>query len=304
MFSIAIAVSLAGTLVVPLWLLVLGPLIYGVPHVVSDLRYLVVRTGFASRRSLWACGGIPLVWLSMGGNLLWGFVGCVAVCVCARAPSWKRAVAATMFAAVGVAVAQLGSLADIAFGHAHNAIAIVIWWRWRPRGSRLHWIPLLAVALSIALLFCPIAIDLVVATGGLANVPGATSVDLELSRLAPSLAPELGLRWVLAFCFLQSIHYAVWLQLIPDEARTRSTVMSFRATFEDLRRDLSTAGIVVTLLLAAGLMLWAVVDLGDAGRGYFRAVRFHGILELMALSLLALERSRHTANSAHNRQRA
>ncbi|MBV1861626.1 MAG: hypothetical protein KUG77_24620, partial [Nannocystaceae bacterium] len=80
-FSVVVVSALLGTLVAPLWLLVLGPLVWGVPHIAADLRYLVVRTGFGQRRVLWVVGGVPLLLLGTGAQLIWGFVGaaCVAL---------------------------------------------------------------------------------------------------------------------------------------------------------------------------------------------------------------------------------
>jgi hypothetical protein len=41
----SILTSLALAIVAPAWMLALGPLIFGVPHVASEVRYLVMRRG-------------------------------------------------------------------------------------------------------------------------------------------------------------------------------------------------------------------------------------------------------------------
>src|SRR5258708_2902414 len=41
----SILASLALAIVAPAWMLALGPLVFGVPHVASEVRYLVVRRG-------------------------------------------------------------------------------------------------------------------------------------------------------------------------------------------------------------------------------------------------------------------
>ena len=76
----------------------------------------------------------------------------------------------------------------------------------------------------------------------------------------------------------------------PDEAR--ATPPTFRASYEHLRRDLGDAGLAVAALLALGVAAWAAVDLAHAHHGYFRLARFHAHLEIMAGTLLLLERSR------------
>jgi len=50
-------------------------------------------------------------------------------------------------------------------------------------------------------------------------------------------------------------------------------------------------------VLSVALVGWALVDLADANRGYFRVARFHGHLELMAIALLLLERAPPAAES-------
>jgi hypothetical protein len=91
--AIAVAVAFGLTCVAPLWLLVMAPLVLGVPHLIADVRYLVVRTGFVCRAQLWVawalCLVLPIACCHAWGGLL---VGPAAV-IAARAAAWKRAVA-------------------------------------------------------------------------------------------------------------------------------------------------------------------------------------------------------------------
>ena len=292
MFTAVVCTALLGTLLAPMWLLILGPLIWGVPHLLADLRYLVFRTGYHRRPLLWLVAGGPLLWTALGGALIWGFVGAAAAALLARARALRRLAAAAVLLASGAMLATLGSAGDIIFAHAHNFIAVALWWLWRPRVTRLHWVPLaLFVAASVFLVSEP-ALRLAHATGGLDWFTGGMGPAYQSWRISPGLAPELGLRLVLLYCFAQSIHYAVWLQLLPDESRQRATPPTFRASHEDLRADFGDLGLAIAGVLAVGLALWAVVDLMQASHGYFRMARFHGHLELIAATLLLLERPR------------
>lgn len=286
-FSAVVGSALLGTLVAPLWLLVLGPLVWGVPHVAADIRYLVVRTGFARRRVLWLVAGVPLLALGAGVDLLWGFVGAAGVALVARAPLSRRLLVAAVVLAAGFALDRFGPASDVVFGHLHNFGAVVFWWLWRPRRGRAHVVPLALLALSVVLLLSTTGLELVGSRFAWA-APG-DSADRQLWRLAPGLEPMLGMRLVLLFCFMQSVHYAMWMQMVPDEERTRATVMTFRASAEDLERDLDRVALGVIAMLSLGLVLWACWDLLDANRGYFRMARFHGHLEVMAAVLLVLE---------------
>lgn len=288
-FSAVVVSALLGTLIAPLWLLVLGPLVWGVPHIAADLRYLVVRTGFGRRRALWVVGGIPLLLLGAGVDLVWGFVGAAGVALVARAPLARRVAAAAVLVGVGLGLKRLGPSSDIVFGHLHNFGAVALWWAWRARRSRAHWLPLVLLVAASCLLLSSLGMELV--GSQFEWHASEDSPDRQLSRLAPGLAPMLGMRLVLLFCFMQSVHYAMWLQMIPDEDRRRSTVMTFRASAQDLERDFDRVALWVIAVLAAGLIAWASFDMLAAGRGYFRMARFHGTLEVMAAVLLILERT-------------
>ncbi len=288
-FSAVVISALLGTLVAPLWLLVLGPLVWGVPHIAADLRYLVVRTGFGKRRLLWVLGGVPLLLLGTGVDLVWGFVGAAGVALVARAPLPRRLLAAAVLVGLGLGLDQLGPSSDVAFGHLHNFGAVGFWWAWRARRGRWHWLPLVLLVAASCLLLSSFGVELV---GSKFEWHAAgDSADRQLWRLAPGLAPMLGMRLVLLFCFMQSVHYAMWLQMIPDEERRRSTVMTFRASLRDLERDFDRVALIVLAVLSVGLVVWASFDMLAAGRGYFRMARFHGTLEVMAAVLLILERA-------------
>src|SRR5690606_37663793 len=113
-----------------------------VPHLVADLRYMLVRPGFHRRAGLVLLAGPPLAWTATGGGLLWGFVAAALALVIARAPWRRRALGLAIVGALAAGFVWLGRTGDVVFAHLHNAIAVLLWWAWRPRTSRLHWIPL------------------------------------------------------------------------------------------------------------------------------------------------------------------
>ena len=52
MFAFGVVTSLALAVLAPRWALALGPIVLGVPHILADARYLVVRPGYHRRRAL------------------------------------------------------------------------------------------------------------------------------------------------------------------------------------------------------------------------------------------------------------
>ena len=59
--SLGVGASLVLAVLAPLWLLTLGPLLLGVPHLLSDVRYLVVRPALHRRRWFLPLVALPLV---------------------------------------------------------------------------------------------------------------------------------------------------------------------------------------------------------------------------------------------------
>ena len=111
--------------------------------------------------------------------------------------------------------------------------------------------------------------------------------------LAPFAGDTWGVRLVLFYAFAQSLHYAVWLRMVPEEDRSKSAprpfVQSYRAIVKDMGRPLVFLGAATTLAVA----VWAVYDLAQARMGYLRFALFHGHLELAAAAWLWMERPRH-----------
>jgi hypothetical protein len=286
-------VSLVGVLGAPFWLLALGPVVLGVPHLVADLRYLVVRPGLHRRRGLWLPVGGPLLLAAVGWHsMAAGLVACAAMALLARGPMARKGVAVLATGAVAAGVVVTGPAASLIFAHLHNVIAVVLWWLWRPRTTLWPWLmPSIFSVLSLLLLVGALEPW----ARGLAWQPAGLGPDHQLSFLAPGVPDPWALRLVLLFAFAQSVHYGVWLRLIPEDDRTRPTPRTFQATARALRSEFGWPALTVAVVLAAGIALWATFDLVAARENYLRMALFHGYLELVALVWLFIERPQRAA---------
>jgi hypothetical protein len=284
--STMVCTALIATLIAPLWLLILGPLVWGVPHLVADLRYMLVRPGYHRRAPLVVLAGPPLLWVALGGPLLAGFVAAGLACLVARAKVGRRALGVVMIAGLAGMFASLGRTGDFLFAHLHNVVAVALWWAWRPR-SRLHWLPLVLMIAASGFLLSNTALSL--ASGGLEWFGGGMSADYQMWRLAEPAPIEWALSLVLLFCFAQTIHYAVWLQLLPDDDRERASPPPLRTRWAGLVADMGWPLLLGAIAVSVGLAIWAVSDLMEACHGYFRMARFHGHLELAAATLMLVE---------------
>lgn len=287
--SVVIA-ALALTVLCPFWLLALGPIVCGIPHLVSDLRYLVFKPGLHRSAGFWMLIGAPLAVAGAGfESMAFGLAATAGAVVLAIGPLERKAVVLVVVAALGTGCWMLGNVSQIVFAHLHNVIAVMLWWCWRPRRG---WLPALMPALfflgSLALMLG--WLEPVTSMAWLA--PSSLPPELHLDTLAGGLAQPWGLRLVLLFAFAQAVHYGVWMRLIPEDDRKQPTPRPFAATFRALRDDMGAAILAIAAMLAAGLAAWAVLDLAEARTGYLRLALFHGYLELAAAALLFIQRPR------------
>ena len=295
MAGIGIVVAFALTAVVPLWLLVLGPLVWGVPHLVADVRYLVVRTGLLRRAATATAITLPVLLAGVTGLGTRAGLGATLVAiVAARTDSTlRRGAALALGLALWSAAWCFPRASDLVFAHAHNLAALALWWAWRARAGRWHLAPLGLFALAFAAIGGG-ALDAVVAA---AHGWSAPTPRLPAGALLLALAPlprhlVAAHRLVLLFAFAQAVHYLAWVRLIPEEARPSATPRSFRQSGRALRRDLGAPLTGLALLLAGALAAWGFVDVAAARAAYLRVALFHGHLELAVIALLALERRR------------
>lgn len=288
----------------PAWLLVLGPLVWGVPHLLSDVRYLVVRQGLGRARGplLLATATLAVAGLSDLGVRA-TLIG-AALLTLAIAGSRRRKAALLAALAALIALAwPLGWTADLLFAHGHNAIALAIWWAWRPRRDGWALVPPLA-AVAGAVLLLGGALDPWMALGG----PGEA---LDLDELAWQLAPlddaVWSRRWAACFAFAQAMHYAVWIHLLPSDDRVREVPRSFQSSLRALQADVGAPLLALAALLAVALVAAALWDLGEARNRYFQLAWFHGHMELLVgvwLVLRGVRRAeRATAPGAGEEQR-
>ena len=134
-----VLLALFFSLTIPLWQLSLGPILFGVPHLLGDFRYCVVRPGFHRRSPLVIGCGLPLLAMLCGAPLSVGMMAVVAGFWIADGTTRVRLVGATVAGLLALTIHQYSYTADLVFAHVHNFVAIGFWWSWRRRTKRMHW---------------------------------------------------------------------------------------------------------------------------------------------------------------------
>jgi hypothetical protein len=284
--------SLIAAVVAPLWLLALSPVVLGVPHLVADLRYLVVRPRLHRRGGVWLVG-LLVVLSSVMVDLRWGLAGVALVPLFARGPLLRRLAVGAV--AMGVLAAAFWGLrpTHIVLGHAHNLVAVVLWMvlavalhERSPYSDLARWGPTVAFLMGGGAILGGL-FDPLLATG--LTLPGAPSLQYHIASLAPGLDAVWATRWVVAFAYAQAVHYGLWLRVIPEVGRRRPSPRSWAASLTALRRDFGDRVLVGAVVLTVGIALWGLVDLTAARTGYLRLALFHGPMELAVLAWVCAE---------------
>lgn len=265
----------------PLWSLALGPVLLGVPHLVSDVRYLVVRPGLHRHVGPFALVVLPLVATSFGAGPVVGLLAVLPAVLLGprRASWWALGVALGLWAVLSVLAYRFDYGFSLAFLHLHNVVALGLWWAFTPRRWSMAWVPLSAIGGSIAIL-AGVLDPLLDLSGGWSAPWTGTSLSEFVNSITPEMDATLAGRLVLSFCFLQSVHYAVWLRLVPDDGRPRVAPRTFAASWNALREDLGLPLLLVVGGLALAIAAWGLVSLPQARLGYLQLAAFHGYLEL------------------------
>lgn len=278
-----------GASTLPLWFLAVGPIVWGIPHILSDTRYMVARPGLHRRPEIMLVMAGGIVSAGAGAGIRGALGAAILVLLFARAGAARKALGISVLAAC-FALAQWGGwIADVVFGHLHNLIAVGLWWAWRRRPSRLHWLPLALFAAGTALLLGGAADPLLARTGGLHSPWTGLSIPWLAQSLSPTHDPVWSTRLVVYYAFAQSAHYVVWMRLIPEDDRPSPTPRSFAQSYRALRSDLGSLILWMAVIGAIALAGWAFMRVGEARDGYIRLAFFHGYVEVIAGALLWAE---------------
>ena len=288
--TMSIAVAFVLALGAPLWTLALGPIVFGVPHLLADVRYCIVRPGWHRRRGLVVAAGVPLLVGAVTTDVQLSLAAVAGAAAAAHGPARRRLLVMMVAAGAMLAIAAWRRPSLIVMVHLHNVVAIGLWWAWRPRRTWLHAIPLLAFV-GLSVLLWSVAGSL----GGPAVAPQQLGWTAHMAQLAPGFSETTAVRIVVLFCFAQAVHYAIWLRVVPDEDRDRPTPRTFSQTLRALRQELGRPVLVVAVVAALVFAGWALFDLAHARYSYLRFGMFHVTLELCAAALLFIEgRPAHT----------
>lgn len=300
--ALSVILAFGAALFLPVLLFVLGPILLGVLHVAADVRYLVLRRSLSRwwQNSVW-----------VGCAALVAVRGLEELGALSDAARVETSVAAAFIAvAIGAGVAQDGgkwralgaalalslgaslslahpSASRLVFVHAHNVVAIVLWvYLYARRTSALFPLGLMvsgAVVLGSGALYRVTAESLGVSAFGL----HVLSIS---DWIAPFATPSLAIGGVCCYAFLQSVHYGIWLNVVPQEELKNQGSLTFRMSVRSLFADLGAPCVLAVALALFAVVAGACIDVHRARGLYLSLAMFHGYLELALLAFFFVQR--------------
>lgn len=290
--SVSALVAFLLALRFPLVSLWFGAAVLGVPHIVGGVRHTVV----ARRVSLGAllCAGaifsVSVFHVATATHFSAATWSAVSVAMCGAVAAEliaarRRLLFVIPIAATAVAMSRFPFTALVLLTHVHALCSVAFFLlAARKAGHRLWPFALLVAGCIIA------------AAAGLLDswmpdfpfIPASARDSLlsEIYGLAPNLDGDRLKRLVFIYAFGQSLHYAVWIRLMPEVDRVTPVPKPLRAQLALLRRDFGRAFLpMVVLCIAAAILL--LLGGGAARETYFALGFFHFALEGAALARLA-----------------
>jgi len=287
--------------VAPSFLIAVTPLVFGVPHLAADVRYLLIRRASPRWWLLASAGfGLALIGIRIAAEVrpsaapslpveqaiaaAWVVLGAVAALIAARSPrGWVVLVAALGLASVAVAAPRPFRMMLL---HGHNLVAVVLWLALFRRGGRLIVTPIVApvaaIVLGALLLASGCALGWTLHHGWL-SVAGL-HLFAATDWLAPGLPDQMAVALTTAFAFLQAVHYAIWLVAVPAGDRPGDGGRSWRMAWRALIRDFRPGGVTAVVLLTVAVAAAGLVAAAPARRLFLSIGSFHAWLELAVLA--------------------
>jgi hypothetical protein len=212
--------------------------------------------------------------------------------------------------ATGLAVLAGGLAASLAFpayhfvllAHLHNVVPLVFLWEWSRglapgRGAflavQLLWV-LAIPALILAGVFDPWI------AGGTSDVAGFAGSPAAIAAPVTPPAVVVGLRFLVVFAYLQTMHYVVWVGFLPRFAPDAACGFELRVPWLRGWRPWAL-GIGVAMALA----VLFVVDYAQGRLLYSSFASYHAYLEFPVLLAVLFGRraaGRHRARRSQNRR--
>jgi hypothetical protein len=307
-FLLSAALNFTLSLAAPIWMLAIGPLVLGIPHLFSGLRYLpktlsINKSERISKFIALILFAVALLRLFSGHSSLqlsweWIALGTIAIAFAFCLELTLRLSARFLILAplaAGSWYFPFETAGGLLLGH--NFIAFFFWTattknRHEKNVSLIAFsifslltAALLAGAADPVIQFFSHALPTLITSPSLG--PALDPLFLATQILPGNMNPIWLERALSAFAFGQAVHYFVWLKAIPEQDTRQEVPLSFtqskRATIRDLGKPLAYVAAAASMAFIFAIGFY---QLGYLREIYIAASAAHGYVELAALPFL------------------
>lgn len=289
-FALATAGALALAVRAPLATTVLGLIGFGVLHNVLELRYVTGRfAGILRGRLLVSLGALitGIVLCRLAGartpEILLGYAVLATGVLVGLRRWWLRAGGLAVLAVALGASLTWPAYHFVVLAHLHNVVPLLFLWEWSRtlpagralfRAAQVLWVGVVP-ALVLAGVFDPWL------AGGASDVVGFAGPPASIA--APVTPPDvtIGLRFLVVFAYLQTMHYVVWVGFLPRCAPDAARAFDLRVPWLRGWRPWALG-----LGLAAAMSLVLVADYANGRLLYSSFASYHAYLEFPVLLAL------------------
>lgn len=324
LFLLAVLVYLPLSLFAPLWVLAIGPVLWGVPHIFSSMRFLhgfIANSGDSSVLTspsapnlkfksfhffgfTWI-GVTALRWLTdhnyIGSQLPfnWPEVFAVVVTFFGLAVLYRtdaKRLLRGLFLLIPIVTCAWYSpfWTSGVLILLHNWIAFFYWVLATKSKSEKR---------SAIFAFTLFALIHVLVFAGsfdflfhwLAPDSFLQWAQMDYATLGQSIAPwssdyHVWYHCVVLYAFGQSLHYFVWLKAIPDQNHKNQIPASFRISSRILLDDIGKkSAYAMIIIFMASIGVWVITSFPQARSLYFLIAAYHGYMEISALALVGVK---------------
>ena len=298
----------------PLWVLLLGPVLFGVPHLISSLRYSSLPFIEKARKkllllqfSLWAlvfCYRIaadvfqqpvflreyPLLFESL--CLLVSFLFQVSLF---RKISAKLVFSSLAFSVLLVATFLYPIQTALTALIGHNYLPLIAWYKsCQDRADRTVFAVSAFIYLFLTVIIFSGGTDFLYTLYTPVGTIGFLNWDYS-EIVLPFVSGEFDYQFwfhvVVLYAFSQAIHYFIWMKAIPENYQKQQHPPSFQWTFNRLSSEFGSASVFLILILSGLVFLgWFFLEFQTARLVYFSIASYHGFMEISAIPFLLSNR--------------
>ena len=318
LFLLAVGVYLPLALFLPLWVLAIGPLLWGIPHIFASIRYLGHATTPHPSERRKAVYFVAFVWFGisalriLGDMRIYSFHGLgdtaltpeilsLLITLTGLAIILRRNISTFLISTLLLSplVWMMWTLPLECMGVlllAHNWIAFYYWIQSARTSAELKTAvaSLLIFAVIHGAVFMGLFDGLYAILAPEINLPWAGLNALELGQSIAPWSNHEGLFFhgTVLYAFGQATHYFVWLKAIPEQYLVLQTPASFTRSWRLLQHDFGRtfAGLALGVCMVAAIgftigAVWSLANYTLARDFYFALAAGHGYFEIAALPL-------------------